>query len=134
MPISIPVTNTVIRTTTWGIPISNEVNRLTLLTAPTPWVTPTFSNGWVPLAGNQGSQYRKIGDIVYLRGNVSSGAIGQIAFTLPVGFRPPLQLYWTSIVAGGTMGYIVIGTTGTVVLNGPANGQVSTEGVFSTTA
>ena len=56
---------------------------------PQAWTAPTLQNGW----GNFGNGYapagyRKIGDIVYLRGLVSGGTVGAILFVLPVGFRP----------------------------------------------
>lgn len=56
-----------------------------------PWIAVTFENGWANRGGtDQACQYRKIGDIVYLRGTMTktSGLVyGQSAFTLPVGYR-----------------------------------------------
>lgn len=65
--------------------------------APTP-----FDSGWItfPFAlnyqgfgsGYQAPQYRKIGDLVYLRGTISrntaSAGPGSVAGTLPTGYRP----------------------------------------------
>lgn len=135
MPIPIPVTKTKISTLGWGIPMTNEVNRLTALTLPTAWTTPAFLNGWGPYlaATSQGTQYRKIGDIVYLRGNMANGALGSDAFTLPVGFRPPGRLFIAAIVAGGVLGYVVIDGSGAVVPNGSSNLQISTDAQFSIT-
>jgi len=58
------------------------------------WTPVTYQNGWVTFTGaaEQPCQYRKIGDIVYLRGTMSTGTVPAIAFTLPVGFRPPFNL------------------------------------------
>ncbi|HET9667277.1 MAG TPA: hypothetical protein VFP09_10990, partial [Desertimonas sp.] len=58
---------------------------------PTPaWTNVTFTGTWVNFGGlTQATQYRKIGDQVYVRGFVKSGTIGTSAFTLPVGYRPP---------------------------------------------
>lgn len=68
---------------------------------PTPWVAPTLLNGWVNY-GNpwQNVQYRRIGDIVTIRGLATAGTVtsGTIIFNLPVGFRPPA---WHIEVAEG---------------------------------
>lgn len=55
-----------------------------------PWLPLAFAAGWTDYAaGYQPGQYRKIGDIVYLRGLVTqvAGSTTSIA-TLPVGYRP----------------------------------------------
>jgi len=103
MAIAPPVTSTVISTTAWGIPLTNEVNRLTTqsdaygpritnletATAKGAWTTPTLLNGWLQYgSGWQTLQYRKIGDIVYIRGLIKSGTVPSTIFTLPTGFRP----------------------------------------------
>ena len=62
---------------------------------PTAWTAVTFENGWVNEGGpSQVVQYRKVADIVYLRGTMKRTGVtyGQTAFTLPVGFRPPAHL------------------------------------------
>lgn len=107
MPISRPTTKTIISTQGWGIPITDEVNRLTTqsdsntsrvtaleaATAKTTWTNATLLNGWVNMGAPMNvTQYRKIGDIVYLRGYVYGGSAGTNLFTLPVGFRPPATL------------------------------------------
>jgi len=57
--------------------------------APTPWIAPTFQNGWVNYGlGWCPAGYRKIGDIVYLRGLIKSGALNTAIFTLPAGYIP----------------------------------------------
>jgi len=57
------------------------------------WTGVTFATGWGNLSGAQAVEYRKIGDIVYLRGTAerTSGS-GTTIFTLPSGYRPPAQL------------------------------------------
>jgi hypothetical protein len=53
---------------------------------PVPWITPTLSTPWVNRAGET-VQYRKVGDIVYIRGN-PIGQAGNTMFVLPTGYRP----------------------------------------------
>ena len=93
MAISRPTTKTKISTTEWGWPITDAVNAnstdiaaLKAATAVTAWVNCTMQNGWV--AYSVAPAYRKVGDIVYLRGNANGGTKNTVVFTLPVGFRP----------------------------------------------
>jgi hypothetical protein len=91
MAIVRPITKTKIQTLEWGIPITDEVNRLTTLTGsnvPTAWVTATLQNGFTHFAGAP-LQYRKRGDMVDIRGRVDGSADWLAIFTLPVGYRPP---------------------------------------------
>lgn len=58
------------------------------------WITPTLENSWInysPTIGGDWEQagYRKIGDIVYVRGLVRGGTLPSTVFTLPTGYRPP---------------------------------------------
>lgn len=71
----------------------NTSPALPIPVTPPAWTPVTFQNSWVNNGGvDQVCQYRKIGDIVYLRGSMGSGALSSIAFTLPTGFRPPALL------------------------------------------
>lgn len=71
---------------------------------PTAWTTLPLVGGWVAEApaGFALPEYRKIGDMVYLRGSIKSGAAGQFA-TIPVGFRPPtsLRMFYGGMDGGG---------------------------------
>lgn len=92
MAINRPITKTIISTTAWGIPITDEVNRIASLTdsrTPTVWTNLTLGNGWTSTGSNGVPGYRKIGDMVYLRGMISGGANSTTCATLPTGFRPP---------------------------------------------
>ena len=89
MAITRPVTKTIISTVNFGIPVADTVNQHDIDIAalkPTAWVPLSLQNGWVTHIATPA--YRKIGDIVYLRGNVKSGTDGSNMFTMPVGFRP----------------------------------------------
>lgn len=122
MPITRPVTKTIISSPAWGIPITDQVNANTTDIAnlkPTAWTNVTFLNGWL----NYGSpyqvvQYRRVGDIVSLRGIAKGGAAFVPIFTLPVGFRPPGQIQF-AVDAGNAHGNVEIRTNGDVVMNFP---------------
>lgn len=98
------------------------------------WSGLSFNTGWADLGGGyQGGQYRKIGDIVFLRGVVTrtSGADTLIA-TLAAGYRPAAAELF-NITSNGAFGYVDISTTGTITLTS-GNPWVSLAGiVFCTT-
>jgi hypothetical protein len=101
----------------------------------TAWTAVTFTNGWTDFGGGyQAMQYRKVGDVVELRGMIGSGTPGASAFTLPTGFRPPANIRFAAISTGVTLGYWEIGTAGTVLHQSGAVGDVVINFSFSTTA
>jgi len=67
------------------------------------WVGATLTNSWTNfLAGTALAAYRKVGDVVELRGTVKSGTFGAPIFTLPDGHRPPLQeIFYVHASPGG---------------------------------
>lgn len=135
MPIPIPITKTQIATVPWGIPITNEVNRLTTVTTPTAWTPATLQNGWVNTGGSWPvAAYRKIGDNVQLRGMVQSGAVGTVIFTLPVGFRPIGSMQVPVVTGGGTYGVITLAADGTVTASVGNTASLSFTVLFSTIA
>ena len=85
----------------------------------TGWISVTsFNNGF---SGNSVA-YRKVNNVVYLRGNISGGTAGAGAFFLPSGFRPstievviPAQQYGTANTT-----YVSVGNDGNVVPNANA--------------
>lgn len=84
------------------------------------WNNVTFTNSWVNFGGSvQTVQYRKIGDVVYIRGAGKTGTINLSAFTLPSGYRPPAILGFPA-TSNSAFGHLVINTDGTVV---PATGS-----------
>ena len=87
-----PTVNTEISAADFGQPVYD-------LLTPTAWTNVTFQNSWANMGGYQAVQYRKVGDMVQMRGMMGSGTMGQTAFTLPVGFRPP------ALVMGSTGSY-----------------------------
>lgn len=119
MPITRPTTKTIISTTGWGIPITDELNRLTPLVdgrTPTAWVTvAAFTGGWVSFDATRPPQYRKIGDVVFLRGVVKNGAINSSAFTLPAGYRYPVGDMSFIVDSNAAVGSVNVGSNGNVV-------------------
>lgn len=75
----------------------------------TPWTAVTFENSWENLGGFwQTCQYRKVDDMVQLRGACTyNGSIGTATtlFILPVGFRPALQHVMVGQAYNPTNGY-----------------------------
>ena len=76
-----------------------------------PWITvSTFTGTWSAFGGtHQIPQYRKIQDIVYVRGLVKNSA--SLAdnsvypiFVLPVGYRPPTDLLFPTEFGGNNFG------------------------------
>lgn len=89
------------------------------------WTAPTLQNSWVAAGGvYQAPRYRTQGTDVNIEGAVSTGTSGTVAFTLPVGARPAASQYFTIITVGG-VGYVLIGSNGTVTV-GALTGNAST--------
>jgi len=81
-----------------------------------PWNAVTFQNSWVNFgSGYQDAQYRKVGDIVYIRGWVKGGAAGVAMFTLPAGYRPPAYVHFPA-EANDKFGVMRVGPGGDVLL------------------
>lgn len=86
---------------------------------PTPWVGVPFNAGWADAAvfALQLCQYRRVGDEVQLRGTcfgVAPAAIGGVIFTLPLGFRPPMNLVFP-VVSNNAFGIIIVNFLGDVI-------------------
>ena len=106
------------------------------VTCPGAWTAPTFQNSWVNYDGVEPAQYRKVGDIVELRGLVKNGTVGETTaiFTLPTGFRPPKRVR-IPIVANSVFAWISVGTDGVVGVGSGSNVWVALDAVaFSTVA
>lgn len=98
------------------------------------WTAVTFTNGWVNFnAGYQTCQYRKVADVVEIRGVMSTGTVASTAFTLPAGFRPASN-HLIATVSNGAFGYITILSTGTFTPTAGSNVWFSIDCSFSTAA
>jgi hypothetical protein len=106
MAITRPIPNTALSVTNWGGPITDEVNRMTPIATVTPWTALPYNSPWTNFgSGYQVGQYRKNGDNVEVRGFASPGTsapASSIAYTLPVGFRPPVVFQIVVFYYNGT--------------------------------
>lgn len=102
---------------------------------PTAWTAATLQNGWVNLsAGFATAAYRKVGDMVQLRGLVRSGTVDANTpiLTLPAGSRPPLTEQFIT-ASFNTFAHIYTHTSGAVACEMGSNTSVSLSGIqFST--
>jgi hypothetical protein len=95
----------------------------------------SFLNSWVNYGGWGTAAYRKVNDLVYLRGLVRNGVVGTSIFTLPAGYRPPASLVFPNVTGEPfTPGRIDVLLDGNVWHASGVNGYVSLSGiVFGTT-
>ena len=98
-------------------------------TDPEAWTQPTLVNSWVDYgAPNAFIAYRKVGDIVQLRGTAKNGTLNTTAFTLPVGYRPS-----ASYRVATCDGSIDVNTSGNVGFYAASNAIFSIDGAWFTT-
>lgn len=77
--------------------------RVQNLEADSGWVNPgALANGWAAYVDSTYGtpRYRKIGKLVQVRGLVVAGTFGVTIFTLPVGYRPSLNLIFNCKTSG----------------------------------
>ena len=88
------------------------------------WTPLPFTTNWYSDLGGWGPcGYRKIGDIVYIRGLANTtGAVSNTVATLPAGFRPPNSEMFTTQTAwlGTSVCRLDIQAGGAMVLGGSA--------------
>jgi hypothetical protein len=85
----------------------------------TGWTSVTsFFNGY---SGSGSPAYRRINNVVYLRGRVSGGGANSLAFNLPSGYRPAVDTVFAVQQFGtGNINYVTVNPDGNVVPNGTA--------------
>lgn len=101
----------------------------------TAWTNATLLNAWVVYNVGTFVQYRKIGDVVEVRGLVKSGTTGTTIFTLPVGFRPPgASSAMLPCIANGLIARLDVSNNGNVSIStGNGNAYLSLDIIrFST--
>ena len=119
----------------WGATVATAVTEL----QQGPWTAFPFTAPWTNWATADASwqvcEYRKVGDIVQLRGLARrANSSGQTVGYLPAGFQPLLRLHHTSICDAGWT-YVVIEPSGQIWLTpgSSADGWASLAGLkFST--
>jgi hypothetical protein len=110
MAIIVPQPGQEISATDFGAPVANQLNGI----IPTVWTVLTLSASWTHQAG-QSVSYRKVGDMVQLRGRMDGGLSNTTVFTLPTGYRPPFDVVLAIAgVASGAWGAAsaLLGATG----------------------
>lgn len=79
---------------------------------------PAFQNGWVWYgAGWSVPAFRRVGEIVYVKGAVKSGTVATNIFQLPSGFRPKENSYYAitaspPVTAGALNGTLLVDSSG----------------------
>nr|WP_326529633.1 hypothetical protein [Rhodoferax sp.] len=100
------------------------------------WTNASYNTGWGSYGGGyHAAQYKKFGDLVFLRGLVvrSSGSATTI-FTLPSGYRPTNSMMFSQL-ANDAVARIGINSSGNVVLQaGVATPWVNLTGIIFSTA
>jgi hypothetical protein len=91
------------------------------------WLAPVLQNGWVVYDATYGSaaMYRKVGNIVLVRGLVRNGTVAATIFTLPAGFRPGIRMLFAAETNPNVNCRIDVDPTGTINGSGESNGWLS---------
>ena len=94
---------------------------------------PAFENSWVNYGGSfNTAAFRRIGNVVYLKGLIRDGTIPADAFSLPTGYRPPGTCIFAALDTPGpdsTARVDVYDTDGDVYVSGGTNGWVSLDNI-----
>lgn len=100
-----------------------------------PFIGVSFGTNWADYGTYQTCQYRKVGDIVSLRGLANSAANLWASYpticTLPVGYRPPAELIFCQWGAAGVTLRVDVCADGTVIwiTGGAGAGYISLDGI-----
>jgi hypothetical protein len=94
---------------------------------------PNFAVGWTNTSTQNswtGGQYRLDGSgVVWLRGAMTGGTSGSVAFQLPPGFRTGITQTFAVAVIGSADGQATIGTNGNVQLYFAGSSAVLLDGI-----
>jgi hypothetical protein len=77
---------------------------------------PGFQSGWVNTGGGFATAgfYKDSQSVVHLKGTIEGGGNGDVAFTLPEGYRPGAALFLGAAGAGTQAGQLLIAPSGSV--------------------
>lgn len=113
--------------TAWGNAVADAVNANTTARTPGAWTALTLTNGWQSYgSGYQVAQYRKVGDMVQVRGLVKNTGISppSTLAVLPTGHRPPANLQFAQ-EGSGAHAFVEASSGGNLNFMGPAPGQTA---------
>lgn len=125
MAITRPVTKTIISTTDFGIPVVDAVNANTDAIAalqPTGWIDIAYMNGFSTYPGYAPLSYKKIGNLVFLRGGVIPQGTNVVMGVLPVAVRPQYNVEVPTYGYGGDIAFyqFVVANNGNLSYGKPA--------------
>jgi hypothetical protein len=104
-------------------------NSLGVVYEPEDWNTPSLINSWAD-AGTDPGYYIDPFRRVWLKGTLGTGTSGTVAFNLPVGYRPPQDMYFPVLLAGAVAGgYVLIDTGGDVYITRGAAADATLNGI-----
>jgi lysophospholipase L1-like esterase len=94
---------------------------------------PTLQNSWVdylPGSGSQAEYYKDNSSILHLQGLIKSGVTtaGTTLFTLPVGFRPAIDRFFSAASNTG-FACVTVGPDGSVKIQSGGNGYLSLDSI-----
>jgi len=94
------------------------------------WTGLSFGSGWTSYGSSyQTGQYKKVGDLVLLRGLVArTSGVGTTIATLPAGYRPPAQCLYTIHTNTGD-GRLDVQTDGQIILAAGGSDYVQLDGL-----
>jgi len=82
------------------------------------WQTVSYQNGWTTFAGDPVAQYVKLeGGLVRVRGRITPGSSGTVAFAMPADFAPSRTIYQSAVTSGIAQAQVQVGTTGNVTVS-----------------
>lgn len=108
----------------WGQAVTDQLNALNV---PVPWVALALINGWSNYSnGYQLAQYRKVGDMVQVRGLIkNTGVTAPSTFAvMAAGYRAPANLQFAQDGAG-SHAFVEVSSNGNFNLQGPSGAQAA---------
>ena len=90
------------------------------------WIAPSLINSWANYgAGYENAGYYKDSQgMVHLRGLIRTGTIGTVAFVLPAGYLPSINILFTTL-SNSILGRVDIDTSGNVRPNAGNSAWIS---------
>lgn len=97
---------------------------------------PAFLNGWVNFGGTSNPAtaafYKDQWGVVHVKGYIKNGSVTNDAFYLPVGYRPPRQVHFSTVSNGAFGSFRVKGINGGVSIDTGSNVSFSIQCSFKT--